>query len=69
MKFNPGDIIIKIGGTLQYSVMLATSERYELFWEKYGLYKFPKDYVEENFVLVETAKESANGGCDYDKGY
>jgi len=35
---------------------------YELFWNGFGLSeKLPPDYVEENFVLIETFQESIDG--------
>ena len=68
MEFNPGDTIVKIGETRTYTVLRATSEWYELFWNGFGLSQgFPSDYVEENFVLIETAFEAAHGVCGDDE--
>ena len=62
MEFNAGDTIVKIGETRTWSVLRATPEWYELMWKGFGLsQRFPPDYVEDNFVLVETAYEQANG--------
>lgn len=62
MEFNVGDTIVKIGETRTYSVLRVTSEWYELFWNGFGLSeKMPPDYVEENFVLIETFQESIDG--------
>ena len=62
MEFNAGDTIVKIGETRTYSVLRVTSEWYELFWNGFGLsQRFPPDYVEENFVLIETFQESIDG--------
>ena len=65
MEFNVGDTIVKIGDTRTYSVLRATSEWYELFWKGFGLSQmFPPDYVEENFVLIETIQEEVSGDID-----
>lgn len=65
MEFNVGDTIVRIGETRTYSVLWVTPDWYLLFWNGFGMSeKHPSDYVEENFVLIETAKEAVGGDID-----